>query len=193
MTETIQLPIFPLGTVLYPAGRLPLRIFEARYLDMTKACIRDESVFGVCLIRDGSEAGAPAVPHALGCTARIVHWDVPHAGLFSLVTVGEQVFRIHEHWTGPDGLVQAQVRLQPALGRAPLRGDDEPLARLLQQIIAKIGGEHFPIPQRLDDAGWVAYRLAEVLPLEPELKLRLLAMRDARAMLAELRAAIAAF
>ena len=74
----IEIPIFPLNTVLFPGGRLPLRIFEVRYVDMTKACIRDDAVFGVCQIRDGHETGTPAKPADIGCTARIVEWDVPH-------------------------------------------------------------------------------------------------------------------
>ncbi len=92
-------PSFRCAPCCSPAGLLPLKIFEQRYLDMTKVCIRDDAPFGVCLIRDGAEVGAPAVPHPVGCTARIAEWDMPHLGLFQLVCKGEQVFRILEHWT----------------------------------------------------------------------------------------------
>ncbi|HTS52418.1 MAG TPA: LON peptidase substrate-binding domain-containing protein, partial [Burkholderiales bacterium] len=89
LSATLEIPIFPLGTVLYPGGLLPLRIFEQRYLDMTKSCIRDNAPFGVCLIREGTEVGAAAAPYAVGCTARIAQWDIPHLGLFHLVAHGE--------------------------------------------------------------------------------------------------------
>jgi hypothetical protein len=106
-----EIAIFPLRTVLFPDGALPLKIFEQRYLDMTKVCIRDDVPFGVCLIRDGAEVGAGGVPYPVGCTARIAEWDMPHLGLFQLACRGEQVFRIVEHWTLKSGLLRAQVDL----------------------------------------------------------------------------------
>jgi hypothetical protein len=187
MGATLEIPIFPLGTVLYPEGLLPLRIFEQRYLDMTKICIRDDAPFGVCLIREGIEVGPAAVPHSIGCTARIAEWDVPHLGLFHLVTRGEAVFRILEQWTTKSGLVQAQVECadpQPPLSLPP---EHEILAELLAKIMAKVGAERFPSPSRMDEAAWVGYRLAEVLPLETDTKQRLLEARDPLAALGELK------
>lgn len=185
MTNTVEIPIFPLDTVLYPGGRLPLRIFEVRYVDMTKACIRDEAVFGVCQIVAGRETGVPAVPASIGCTARITSWEVPAAGLFSLVTRGENVFRIVEQHVQRDGLIRAQVVIEEPCQVHPLPSGWEPLGEMLGEIIQKIGPEHFDQPTRLDDAAWVAYRLAEVLPLSTERKLHLLQQRDARALLDE--------
>lgn len=173
-----EIPIFPLGTVLYPGGLLPLRIFEQRYLDMTKCCIRDDTVFGVCLIRSGTEVGAAAVPHAVGCTARIVEWDMPHLGLFHLHTRGESVFRILEQWTSKNGLVQAHVELDDPPPPFPLPEEYEGMATLLEKIMAKVGSERFPSPARLDQADWVGFRLAESLPLEAGTKQRLLEARD---------------
>src|ERR1700756_1824023 len=111
MAATLEIPIFPLGTVLYPAGRLPLRIFEPRYVEMTRACLRDNSVFGVALIRAGYEVGRPAVPCDIGCTARIVEWSDPVPGQFLLEARGETVFRIRERWTSESGLIVARVEL----------------------------------------------------------------------------------
>jgi uncharacterized protein len=184
---TVEIPIFPLGTVLYPGGLLPLRIFEQRYLDLTKVCIRDNTPFGVCLIREGMEVGAAAVPYPVGCTARIAQWDMPHLGLFHLVTHGETVFRILEQWTAKSGLVQAQVELDDPAPALPLPEQYQELGTLLQKIIAKVGAERFPSPARLDLAGWVGYRLAEVLPLEVETKQRLLEARDPIAALSEVK------
>ena len=88
--QPVALPLFPLSTVLFPGGLLPLKIFEQRYIAMAKACIRDGSEFGVCLIKEGREVGTPAVPQDVGCLARIVHWDMPQFGVFHLQIEGLQ-------------------------------------------------------------------------------------------------------
>lgn len=167
MSSTFELPIFPLGTVLFPRGLLPLRIFEQRYLDMIKRCIRDESAFGVCLIREGGEVGTRAVPHLIGCTAKIAQWDMPHLGLFQILCQGGSVFRILGQRLGANGLLHADVELLPEPGRVPVPEHLQALASLLRTVIDKIGAERFPEPLALDDAAWVAHRLAECLPLEP--------------------------
>ena len=169
-----EIAIFPLRTVLFPGGLLPLKIFEQRYLDMTKVCIRDSAPFGVCLIRDGVEVGAPALPHSIGCSARIAEWDMPHLGLFELSCQGEQVFRILEHWTLKSGLLQAHVELMRLPVPLTLPGEYQSLRELLERIIDKFGAERFPAPMQLDDGDWVACRLADVLPLEMEFKQALL-------------------
>jgi Lon protease-like protein len=169
-----EIAIFPLRTVLFPGGQLPLKIFEQRYLDMTKVCIRDNAPFGVCLIRDGVEVGAPAVPYPIGCSARIAEWDMPHLGVFHLACRGERVFRILEQWTLKNGLLQAHVQLRELPAPLALPPEHRPLAELLQKIMDRFGSERFPAPVQLEDADWVACRLAEVLPAEMEFKQRLL-------------------
>lgn len=177
--EVIQIPIFPLNTVVFPGGLLPLRIFEQRYLDMTKRCIRDGSVFGVCLIREGQEVGEPARPYETGCLARIVSWDMPQLGIFILVTQGEQRFRILDQWTQPDRLRMAEVTLLPEEGEAPLPPEHVVCADILKAVARRAGESSFPAPLRYDEAAWVSYRLAEVLPLENTLRQHLLEMPDA--------------
>jgi Lon protease-like protein len=178
LPRTLEIAIFPLRTVLFPGTSLPLKIFEQRYLDMTKECIRDDAPFGVCLLRDGTEVGPPALPHPVGCTARILEWDMPHLGLFHLACRGERVFRIVEHWTLKNGLLRAQVELREPLAQMVLPSDYQPLAELMGRIINKFGEKHFPGTVRLDDADWVACRLAEALPLEAEFKQLLLEADD---------------
>ena len=180
----LEIAIFPLRTVLLPGGLLPVKIFEQRYLEMTKVCIRDDAPFGVCLIRDGSEVGPPAVPHAIGCTARIVEWEMPHLGLFHLACRGETVFRIVEQWTLKSGLLRARVELNDPAAPVALPDAYRPLSELLGKIIDKIGAERFPAPLQMDDADWVACRLAEVLPMEMEVKQTLLESHDPLARLA---------
>jgi hypothetical protein len=184
----IEIPLFPLRTVLYPAGLLPLKIFEQRYLDMTKNSIRDSSPFGVCLIREGAEVGAPATPQAIGCSARILEWDMPHLGVFHLLCQGESVFRVVEHWVAKNGLLWGRVEpREPELDVA-LPPEHAHLAELLRKIIDKVGADRFPAPLALHDANWVAYRLAEVLPIEPPLKQTILEATQVQPRLAALSA-----
>jgi len=184
----ISIPIFPLNTVLYPDSLLPLKIFEQRYLDMTKACVRDATPFGVCRIREGTEVGLPAVPEQIGCTALIAEWEMPHPGVFHLQTRGQQPFRILRQSTQSDGLIRAEVELL-AEAAGEVKPDSFALCRsVLEQIIQKIGQEYFLAPLARDDPRWTSYRLAEVLPLKAEEKQRLLELRDDGARLERLRA-----
>jgi hypothetical protein len=177
--NVIQVPIFPLNTVVFPGGLLPLRIFEQRYLDMTKCCIRDSAPFGVCLIREGREVGEPARPHETGCLADIVSWDMPQLGIFILITQGRQRLRILEQWTQPNRLRMADVMLLPEEDRQPVPEEHAACADILRAVIDRAGESNFPAPLRYDDAVWVGYRLAEVLPLENTVRQHLLEMPDA--------------
>jgi uncharacterized protein len=178
VTGICDIPIFPLGTVLFPGSVLPLRIFEPRYVDMTKACIGDDSVFGVCLILDGREAGQPAVPHAVGCTARIIDWDVPAAGLFTLRTLGENLFRIRERRVQKDGLIRATVEVEQAPAPQPVDPEFSALVQLFERIAGQFGEQLFPLPHRRDDAAWICHRLADVLDLPQAARQHLLEARE---------------
>ena len=109
-----NLPIFPLNTVLFPGGVLPLRVFEPRYMDMVKACLKDASPFGVCLIREGQETGKPAVPETIGCTARIIDWDMEQLGVLQIRTLGEERFHIIGSRDNGKGLILAEVETMAA-------------------------------------------------------------------------------
>lgn len=174
----LELPIFPLNTVLYPGGLLPLKIFEQRYLDMTKACLRDSTPFGVCRIREGMEVGSPAIPDAVGCTATIAEWDMPHLGLFHLRSRGQQAFRIVDSSTRPDGLIRARVQLLEDVEGSPATDAVTLCRQVLEQIIQRLGPENFFPPLDYASPRWVSYRLAEVLPLAMEDKQALLEARD---------------
>ena len=177
--------IFPLNTVLYPDGVLPLKVFEQRYIEMTKTCLRDGLPFGVCLIREGREVGAAAVPEPVGCLATIEQWDMPQLGVFHLVTRGGGRFRIRDMKVAPNHLISATIDpIAPDGGTEEVDG----LCReVLQAIMKKVGAERFPAPARLDDAAWVGYRLAEILPLDARTKQELLELTDASARLVRLR------
>lgn len=175
-----EIALFPLQTVLFPGGRLPLRIFEQRYMDMAKACLRDEAPFGVCLIREGAEVGEPAVPEDIGCVARIVSWDMPQLGVLEVIARGEQRFRILERSVQSDGLARARVELLAPEQDAALDPTADLCARVLRKALDTAGEGLVEPPLRYDSAAWVSARLAELLPLSGASRQRLLAMDDAR-------------
>ena len=187
MAEPVQeIYIFPLNTVLFPGGVLPLKVFEQRYIEMTKDCLRENRPFGVCLIREGHEVGTAAVPEPVGCLAAIEQWDMPQLGVFHLVARGGERFRIREMRVAPNHLISAAVETMPPEAGT---GAVDPLCReVLQAIIDKVGAERFPAPLGLDNAAWVGYRLAELLPLDARVKQELLEAADAGARLERLRA-----
>lgn len=163
--------LFPLGTVLFPGGLLPLKIFEQRYLEMTKVCLRDNLPFGVCLIREGNEVGVPAAPERVGCLATIEQWDMPNAGIFHLLARGGERFRIHKTSVAANGLLSGEVEMLP---QAQPCAPDPDCVALVKRVISQVGAEHFPQPVRLDDGTWVAYRLAEVMSLPKPVKQKML-------------------
>jgi uncharacterized protein len=187
----IRLPLFPLKTVLFPRGRLSLRIFEQRYLAMAKSCLSGEKPFGVCLITQGEEVASPdgGAPEfaTVGTFARIRAWDMPQLGILQITAVGETRFTVRAHELMPDGLVVADVTPispEPQVALSPAR---RMLAELLELLAARIGPQHFPDDRAFDDASWVGNRLAELLPLPLPMKQALLETDDAEARLAALQ------
>ncbi len=181
-----QVPIFPLGTVLFPGGLLPLRIFEVRYVEMAKACLKDQSPFGVCLIREGAEVGAPAVPEPVGCLARIAECDVEQLGVLNVKAAGLERFRIVATDVNRDGLVVGRIEgLHPEAVEKEAPGLAES-AEFLRKVMGAIGPQRFIEPYRYDDASWVGFRLAEILPLRMDVKQKLLELTDATMRLAVL-------
>jgi Lon protease-like protein len=182
-----EVALFPLNAVLFPGGRLPLRIFEQRYMDMAKACLRDGARFGVCLIREGREVGAPAVPAEVGTLARIASWDMPQLGLLHVTALGEQRFRILERRVQADGLALGSIELLPQDEDVSIPETCMACVKLLERVIEQQAGLFEP-PHRLDSASWVSSRLAEILPLPLPAKQELLELRDARERIERLNA-----
>jgi Lon protease-like protein len=174
----LNIPIFPLNAVLFPGGLLPLRVFEARYMDMTRDCLKRDAPFGVCLIREGTEVGAPAVPEGIGCLATILEWDMQQQGILNIKTRGGQRFRILERRTGAQGLTSADIELIPPETSAPVPEEFSSCARLLEMVVVDQGKPIFAEPHAFDDASWVGYRLAEILPVPLVAKQKLLELDD---------------
>jgi Lon protease-like protein len=169
-----EIALFPLHTVLFPGGLLPLRVFEPRYMEMVSACLRASEPFGVCLIREGREVGAPAVPHPVGCLARIVQWDMQQLGVLNIVARGEARFRIVERSVQPNGLARARIELLADEGNEAVPEEAEVGVRLLRAILDEVVGARVEEPFRFESASWVSARLAEILPLSPAMKQNLL-------------------
>ena len=172
--------------MLFPGGRLPLRIFENRYMDMAKVCLRDSSPFGVCLIREGAEVGAPATPMDIGCLARIAEWDMEQLGVLQIVARGERRFRVLERRAQADGLLRASIELLEEDADTEIPASCALCVRLLERILDRPGAPRLEAPHRLDSAAWVGSRLAEILPLPLEVKQELLEIADCRARLERL-------
>lgn len=181
-----SLPIFPLGTVLLPGSLLPLRIFEVRYMDMARACLRDSTPFGICLIREGEEVGAPAVPEAVGCEAHIAECDMEELGILKVRAKGLGRFRIVAAEVNRQGLIVGEVEdIETEAPQTDAPGLVES-AEFLRKAIAGIGEERFAQPFAFEDATWVGFRLAEILPLRMNVKQKLLELTDAGMRLAVL-------
>ena len=174
-----EIPLFPLRTVLFPGGNLPLRIFEQRYLTMIRECASQDSGFGVCLIKEGEEAIAPVKPVRIGTLARIVDWFTLEDGLLGVSTVGTARFITEHTRKQEDGLFMGQVRWLPEPSPCQVPEAHSVLSDVLGRFMEKVGEDYPEFTQALlQDAVWVGYRLTELLPLPAIEKQHLLEMSD---------------
>lgn len=161
------LGLFPLHTVLVPGAALGLRVFEPRYLDLVRDCGRRGRGFGVCLIIDGEEAGTPASAAAFGTEAVIEDFGTGADGLLTLRVRGARRFHARRVRVRDNGLQVAEIEWCAPDPEQALRPEHGLLATLLQELIDRYGGEHALAPRlRMEDAAWVGWRLAELLPLQ---------------------------
>jgi uncharacterized protein len=187
--EVRELPLFPLNTVLFPGGPLPLRIFEPRYLDMVSRCMREESGFAVVLLSDGQEAESSTSFAATGTEARIVDFDRLEGGLLGISCVGRERVRVVEAWREADGLNRGRIVDIEADPVVPVPIDQAWLTEVVRQVLPETGDTYRHVERR-DDAAWIAYRLAELLPLSLSDKQTLLELSDPLERLAVLEPAV---
>jgi Lon protease-like protein len=159
-----SIALFPLNIVLFPGGPLPLRIFETRYLDMVRSCMRGDQRFGVALIREGGEVG-PAETFDVGTMAKIIDFHQLSDGFLGLSCIGEQRFRIVSRSRQADGLNLAQIDWVAAEPPMAVPERHARLAELLKTVLPELGEVYAGIEMHLDDAAWVGHRLAEILPI----------------------------
>lgn len=180
-----SLPLFPLNTVLFPGGLLPLRVFEVRYLDMVRRCQHTGAPFGVVALRQGAEvrrAGNPPEQfYEIGTMAQIDKLDTPQTGLISLLCTGQGRFHIDQPQLLPHGLWVADVTMlpvdRPTAVPSDLESSSSALAQLLRNLHQRHLDEFIHQPddeQAFRDCGWVANRWCELLPLPLAVKQQLL-------------------
>jgi len=185
-----RLPLLPLSSVVLPGGRLTLRLFEPRYLDMISDCMKRDTGFGICLIRRGGEAGEPALPYGAGTEVRIVDWDQQTDGVLAITVAGQHKFRIHELSVQDDNLVIGGVEALPPEPSAAIPPELAHLADILQALLAQMAPAiRYPQP-RWDDAAWVGSRLTELLPLPSNVRQFLVELDNPTARLVELNQAL---
>jgi len=184
-----QCPLFPLGTVLMPDGPIMLRIFETRYLDMVKRCMREDSGFVVTLIKQGSETGKAAF-HDIGTLAKIVDWHQYDDGVLGITALGQHRVHIVSTDRQTDGLNVGDVEPVAQDPAIPLPQEYDYLVRLLEQLIEQLGEQYAMVDVNYGDAGWVGARLAEILPMSNEHKQTCLEIREPLARLELVAAAV---
>ena len=178
MTDSCIIALFPLHTVLFPGGPLPLRIFETRYTDMVRRCMRTQEPFGVVMIQEGDEAGVVATTATVGCTARIVDFHTLHDGLLGISCVGERKFRVLRVWRADDGLNMGEVAWLPVEPELPVPAECERLASTLRRALEELAEHYENVARKFDDAAWIGARIAELLPIELADKQALLELDD---------------
>jgi uncharacterized protein len=188
MSVAGELPLFPLSTVLFPGGPLRLRIFEPRYLDMVRHCLKESRAFGVLLILEGEEAGEAVSVAESGTSARVVDFDTLPDGLLGIDCIGEQRFRVLKRWQQGDGLNVAQVDYLPDDPPCALPAELAHLGELLREVLPQLGERYAHVVAQYEDAGWVGNRWAEVLALTPAEKQQLLELADPLARLRQVAA-----
>jgi hypothetical protein len=176
--QAAMLPLFPLGSVLFPGGAMSLRIFEQRYMEMAKSCLKNSAPFGFVLIRHGSEVGAPAEPESVGTLAQIVEWDMQDLGILQVRVRGEGRFRTARQSTTNSGLIIGEIADQQIQVRAE-HAALPACAAFLRKVLTQTGSEHLA-ETRFTDPSWVSFRITELMPFNNAVKQKMLELTDAR-------------
>ena len=181
-----EIALFPLHTVLFPGGPLPLRIFEPRYIDMVRRSLRAHTVFGVVLMEGGDEAGAAPVTATIGTSARIADFNPLPDGLLGVTCLGVRKFHLRSRRVQSDGLNLGEVDWLAAEREIELPDEYQRLGQLLRKVLPELGDFYQAVAKRFEDSAWVGYRLAEILPLSLADKQYCLELDDPLARLARL-------
>lgn len=174
----MQIPLFPLNSVLFPGGALPLRIFEPRYVDMISRCMKQQGCFGIVMIKSGKEVGDAPEVYEYGTLADIHYFEKLDGGLLGITARGGQRFRIQNTWVEANQLRMAEVELLADEAKLEITDEYRPWAELVAEIVQQLGPPYSVLPCEYDNATWVSYRLAELLPIERDLKQLFLQMQD---------------
>lgn len=176
--STLTIPLFPLHAVLFPGGTLPLRIFEPRYLDMISSCMKTNSGFGVCLIRNGSEIGKAADTYDTGTLTEICYFNKQPDGLLGITARGQQRFNIISRQVQTNQLTMVEITLLDNEITYPLPAEFNRAANVLRNLFEQLGYPFVKVEKKYNDASWVGSRLAELLPIRLEQKQYFLQLDD---------------
>jgi hypothetical protein len=185
-STTHEIALFPLHTVLFPGGPLPLRIFEPRYIDMVRRSLREEAAFGVVLIDGGGETGGLTSTTSIGTSARIADFYPLPDGLLGITCLGLRKFKLGPRRVQSDGLSLGEIEWLAAEQEIELPGEYQHLGQLLRKVLPELGDFYESVTKRFHDSAWVGYRLAEILPLSLSDKQYCLELNDPLARLARL-------
>ncbi len=193
-----ELPLFPLRTVLFPGGVMPLRVFEPRYVDMVSRCMREGIGFGIVLIRSGAEARVSredAQPEifSIGTEAQIIDFNQAENGMLGIVSRGMRKFVVHDTTEAANHLLMGRVEFLPDEPAGELLDEHEPLVSVLRELTEHPMVQRLKLTVNFDEARSVSFRLAELLPIEPEIKQALLQLQWPRERLAELNRIVGKF
>ena len=198
MKDIHELPLFPLGTVLFPGGVLPLRIFEPRYLDMIANCMRDSSPFGVVLLRRGGEVindsnRSEVEFHEVGTEARIFDFSQTEKGILAVVASGERRFVVDRAESASDGLTIGHVSFFADECDSDITGEHGELMEVLIDLMKHPLVQELKLDVDLTKASSVSYRLSDLLPVAAEEKQKLLEIDSGEERLSRLREIIDKF
>jgi Lon protease-like protein len=182
-----QLPLFPLGTVLFPGALLPLQLFELRYLQMIGECERQGTGFGVVTLTRGREVHRPGEAaeqfEAIGTRVHIERIERPQPGLVMVWCRGVEKFRIETTQQRNDGLWLGRVQLLPPEPAVQVPEDLQHLSAQMHEALGQLSAQPSVVPQwaeawRLQDCSWLSHRWGELLPLPLQMKYRLFALQE---------------
>lgn len=176
--STDAMPLFPLQNVVFPGGPLSLRIFEPRYLDMVSRCMREGSPFVVVRILDGQEVGPVKALASIGTTVRIRDFDTLPEGLLGLTCIGERRVRVLQRFTEPSGLHVGRIEYLPEQNPIPVPPQHYDLEQEVRDYLPTLGALYPEIPPVHSDAGWLAFRVAELVRFSPALRQDVLELTD---------------
>ncbi len=186
-----EIPLFPMPLVLFPGGKLPLQIFEARYLDMVKKCLREQTGFGIVMITDGDQIlgdpdeQLPEISHC-GTYCTMVDFDQSSNGMLTIVIEGDRKFVIRDQYEQSDRLMMANVEFLAVEEEIAVPEEREHLSRLLESLMAHDAVQRLRLDCDLGKAVEVGARLTELLPCPNHFKQRMLEMKDPLVRLGEI-------
>ena len=157
---------------------MPLKIFEQRYLDLMKDCLKSNRPFGICAVREGQEVGEPATPFEVGTQAHIIQWDMPQPGIFHVLVEGDERYIAHRFRTQHNGLIVADVDAYAPEKPMAVTNDLRLAVDVLKKIMEDADDKYYGPQRHFDDAVWVGFRLSESLPFKLSIKQNLLEMND---------------